>query len=175
MRRLSLLSVIVALVVPIPAIEARPLPFLRPATWVVDATTGRPLDSGADVTVLRAQASPRRRQRTADAERITIFGDVNCPEGFTVLFTGNVFAFQQKGVDPPQFGGVDPACWINPPREAPFLGTWTSVGDCVVCEPASSGVPTAPSQTEAPLGDRRTGAGGGTNGGGLPQSNAIGN
>ena len=102
-------------------------------------------------------AAPGGRRRTTSTvsvnatQRLTVYGDRVCPEGFTPLIVGNIFAFRQKGTDVPQFGGVDPACWKNPPFETDFLGQWTSVADCVVCDPAEAGSPTAPG-TISPVG-----------------------
>src|SRR5262249_37948533 len=81
--------------------------------------------------------------------------DVRCPDGFEPLFRGNIFAFVQKGADPAQFGGVNPACWFNQPLETDFLGNWTNVGDCVVCQRL------APGQTPSTVGQRLPNASGG--------------
>lgn len=106
-------------------------------------------------SVWAAPEMPGRRRSAStvnvDArQRLVVYGDRVCPDGFTPLIVGNVYAFQQQGVDVPGFGGVDPACWKNPPLETTFLGQWTSVGDCVVCEPASPGSPTSTGTSSAP-------------------------
>jgi hypothetical protein len=104
----------------------------------------------APMAAVTVQATSRRRRAAEperSSERLTLFGRFTCPDGFAPLFTGHVFAFVQKGVETPQFGGVDQACWIDPPLETDFLGNWTSVGDCVVCEPDGAppgGTTTAP-------------------------------
>lgn len=107
------------------------------------------------IAAVAADAQVQGRRRTTSSvtvdsrQRLTVFGDRVCPAGFTPLIVGNIFAFQQKvaGGGVPQFGGVDPACWTNPPLETAFLGQWTNVGDCVVCEPAPTGSPTSTGTT----------------------------
>jgi hypothetical protein len=107
----------------------------------------------ATVTGAEAQVGVGRRRTMStvnvdSSQRLTVFGDRVCPTGFTPLIVGNIFAFQQKvSGSVPQFGGVDPACWKNPPLETDFLGNWTTVGDCVVCEPAPAGSPTSTGTT----------------------------
>lgn len=113
-----------------------------------------------------AQLGNGRRRTTSSvnvdsSQRLTVYGDRVCPTGFTPLIVGNVFAFQQKATagNVAQFGGVDPACWKNPPLETEFLGQWTNVGDCVVCEPASAGSHTS-TGTTSPTGGSAVGGGG---------------
>jgi hypothetical protein len=88
------------------------------------------------------EVTPVARRRRADEETdgswslLTMRGTFECPGGYTPVFQGNIYAFVQKGVEVPQFGGVEPYCWplqAQQPMEATFLGNWEKIALCVVC------------------------------------------
>ena len=114
----------------------------------------------------------RRRRGDEDADSsaslLIMRGTFDCPGGYQPVFQGNIYAFQQKGVDVPQFGGVEPYCWplqAQQPMETTFLGSWEKVALCVVCarQPGTA-LTGAPPITTTPI------PGGGTDSGisGIP-------
>jgi len=111
-----------------------------------DAAHANELIVGPTPAVLRVQddgfrvtpAAARRRRDDGDASgaTLTMRGTFECPGGYQQVYQGYIYAFQQKGVEVPQFGNVDPTCWpiqAQPPMETTFLGDWQKVAMCVVC------------------------------------------
>ena len=93
---------------------------------------------GGDFDVMPVGARRRRdeAETNASASMLTMRGTWDCPGGYEAVFQGYIYAFRQKGVDVPLFGGVEPSCWPiqgQQPMETTFLGSWERVGMCVVC------------------------------------------
>jgi hypothetical protein len=123
-----------------------------------------------------ADAQVRRRIITTDgsvavqSEPFVVKGDIRCPEGFVVQVQGRVYAFQDRQT-PAQFGGVDEACWVNPPFDPVGTVHFLPIGDCVLCAPLPPGATTSGGGvSRSPGGNAGRGAvgGGGGNGGALP-------
>jgi hypothetical protein len=109
-------------------------------TPAVATVEGQVAAGGFAVTPVISRRQRDSLEAAAGASMLTMRGTWDCPGGYQPVFQGYVYAFQQKGVDVPQFGGVEPHCWFLPPLETTFLGNWERVSMCVVCtrEPGTS-------------------------------------
>lgn len=132
--------------------------------------------AGAVVLGLAASADAQARRRVittegslaVQSEPFVVKGDIRCPEGFAVQVQGRVYAFHDRQT-PPQFGGVDEACWVNPPFDPFGAVAFLPVGDCVRCAPLPAGTTASGGGvSRSPGGNAGVGAPGGGGSGALP-------